>query len=501
MMKRVAITGASGSMGFAAYKELMQRKDRYETTMLVRPSKKNIKMFKNHLDSPKDAVQGAITEKDGVRIVWGCVTDESDVAAFVKDADIVINMAAIIPPKALKSKRGTDAVNIGSVENILKAIKATPGGAETIKFITVSSIAVYGDRLPPYHMVEIGDPVYPSIGDFYALTKVQAERKIVESGLKYWAVIRQTFITIENLFTLMDPLMYHQPVDQRIEPVTFRDSGYGIINCVDAPEEFWRNIYNMSGGKKFRIVYHEFLNRMFGLFGLNSYKCMKRNWFTLRNFHCAWYTDEDSERLNRFADYQRDSYEDYFDIVKKNTPAIFKAAKIVPSFVVRLFMRLYAEPVKWAKNPEKYPAHLSSYYGTQRNWQLIPDWDQDLPKHVEPKKIELGYTRKEDGKYSISDMQQLADFRGGECLSSDFTDMYTPLKWKCHVCGCEFDATPMLVTNGGHWCPDCEPPVWNFDEIARKNKFLAQVHYNKHDENEYRVYSTAEILKERGIKD
>lgn len=500
-MTRVAITGASGSMGFAAYKELMNRRDKYSISMLVRPSKKNIKKFKAHITGVGTIKAGMVTEQEGVRIVWGCVTKEDIVANLVKDADIVINMAAIIPPKALKSKAGTDAVNIGSVRNILKAIRETPGGTESIKFITISSIAVYGDRLPPFHKVEIGDPVYPSIGDYYALTKIQAERLIVESGLKYWAVIRQTFITIENLFSLMDKLMYHQPIDQHIEPVTYRDAGFGIVNCIDAPDDFWRNIYNMSGGKNFQIIYHEFLNRMFGLFGLKTYKCIKRNWFTLRNFHCGWYTDFDSQRLNKFAQYQRDSYDDYFEIVTKNTPKILKLARIVPSFVVRGFMRLYAEPVKWAKHPEKYPAHVSAYFGNQRNWQLIPDWKQDMPKPMEAKKMELGYERKEDGKYSIDDMKSLAEFRGGKCNSTSFTDMYTPLDWECDVCGCQFKATPMLITNGGHWCPDCEPPVWNFDEIAKKNKFLAQVHYNNHTEDEYRVYTTSEILKERGISD
>lgn len=499
-MIRVAITGASGSMGYAAYKELLNRDDKYTISMLVRPSKKNIKLFKKHIDSKKDIQNGSITDNDGVRIIWGSVTDEETVKAFVKDANIVINMSAIIPPKALRSKQATDNVNIGSVRNILKAIKETPKGVETIKFITISSIAVYGDRLPPYHMVEIGDPVFPSIGDFYALTKVQAERLIVESGLKYWAVIRQTFISIENLFGLMDPLMFHQPIDQHIEPVTFRDAGYGIVNCVDAPDDFWKNIYNMSGGKTYRIIYHEFLNNMFGLFGLRTYKCINRNWFTLKNFHCAWYTDFDSNRLNQYANYQRDSFEDYFEIVKKATPKILKLAKFAPSFIVKIFMRLYAEPMKWVKHPEKYPAHVSAYFGSEKKWQEIQDWNIDMPKTVEPIKVELGFDRKEDGKYKISDMKSLAEFRGGKCISTTFKDMYTPLKWHCDVCDSDFEATAMLIADGGHWCPNCEPPVWNYDEISKKNKFLAQVYYNKHDENEYRVYNTAEILKERGCK-
>lgn len=500
-MKRVAITGASGSMGYASYLELMKHPDRYQITMLVRPSKKNIKLFKKHIPSKINPKKTAITEKNNVKIVWGSITSIEAVRKLVEGADIVINMAAIIPPRALDSKRRTDEVNIGGIKNIVDAVKEIEGAAERVKVISVSSVAVYGDRLPPYHEIQVGDPVYPSVGDFYALTKIAAERILIESGLRYWAVIRQTFITIPNLFSLMDPIMYHQPINQHIEPITSEDAGFGIINCVEAPDSFWRNIYNMSGGEKFRIVYHEFLNRMFSLFGLNSYKCMQRNWFALRNFHCGWYTHEDSLRLEQYAHHQRSSYDDYFNIVAKKTPRIFKLAKIVPTPLVRFFLRFYAKTIQWAKHPEKYPSFLSAYFGNQLKWKQIPDFFTNMPTKQEAKKIEYGYTRKSNGKYNLSDMKALAQFRGGECLSKKYIDNYTPLQWKCNLCEREFEATPMLVTDGGHWCPHCQPPVWNYNEIAKKNLFLAQLYYNTHEKDECEFYNTATLLQERGCKD
>lgn len=500
-MKRVAITGASGSMGYAAYLELMKHPDQYQITLLVRPSKKNIKLFKKHIPQKSNLKEGVVTEKEGVKIVWGSVTQLNTVRKMVENADIIINMAAIIPPRALDSKKRTDEVNIGGVQNIVTAIQEIEGGSNRIKLITISSVAVYGDRLPPYHMIQVGDPIFPSIGDFYALTKVAAERIVIESGLRYWAVIRQTFITIPNLFSLMDPIMYHQPIDQHIEPITSEDAGFGIVNCIDAPDPFWRNIYNMSGGENFRVVYHEFLNRMFSLFGLNSYKCMQRNWFALRNFHCGWYKIEDSKRLEQYAHHQRDSYDDFFQKVAKRTPSIFKLAKIVPPLFVRCFMRLYAQPLKWVKHPEKYPSFLSAYFGNQLKWKQIPNFSINMPTEMEAKEIEYGYKRKENGKYTLTDMKSLAQFRGGECLSKKFVDLYTPLKWKCHICGEEFEATPMLVTDGGHWCPNCQPPVWRYNEVAKKNPFLAQIYYNRHEKNECELYNTATILQERGCKD
>ena len=39
--KRIFITGATGNMGFSAFKELLDRRDRFDIVLLARPSKKN----------------------------------------------------------------------------------------------------------------------------------------------------------------------------------------------------------------------------------------------------------------------------------------------------------------------------------------------------------------------------------------------------------------------------------------------------------------------------
>ena len=92
-------------------------------------------------------------------------------------------------------------------------------------------------------------------------------------------------------------------------------------------------------------------------------------------------------------------------------------------------------------------------------------------------------------KLKIKDMQKAAEFRGGECVSKKLgKDMYTPIKWKCH-CGHEFEMSPNLVLKGGHWCPECLPMPWNYDEIAKHNPFFAQVWYSHHAKDENNVYT------------
>jgi hypothetical protein len=86
-------------------------------------------------------------------------------------------------------------------------------------------------------------------------------------------------------------------------------------------------------------------------------------------------------------------------------------------------------------------------------------------------------------------MRKAAEFRGGKCLSPAMTkgDLSTPLDWECQF-GHRFKASPTLVLLGGHWCPECLPLPWNYDEIAKGNPFFAQVWYPFHDKKEHNVY-------------
>lgn len=58
------------------------------------------------------------------------------------------------------------------------------------------------------------------------------------------------------------------------------------------------------------------------------------------------------------------------------------------------------------------------------------------------------------GKYwSLKGMQRLAQTKGGQCLSEEYDNAWTELRWQCH-CGHQWRATPRQVACGG-WCPKC----------------------------------------------
>jgi hypothetical protein len=54
---------------------------------------------------------------------------------------------------------------------------------------------------------------------------------------------------------------------------------------------------------------------------------------------------------------------------------------------------------------------------------------------------------------TIEQMQALAKKKGGECLSSEYINVMTPLTWRCKK-GHEWKTTPNGISKG-KWCPKC----------------------------------------------
>lgn len=57
-------------------------------------------------------------------------------------------------------------------------------------------------------------------------------------------------------------------------------------------------------------------------------------------------------------------------------------------------------------------------------------------------------------KLTIEEMREIAQSRGGECLSDEYVNAHTKLRWKC-AAGHEWEAPPMRIKNAGGWCPQC----------------------------------------------
>jgi len=480
--KKVFLTGTTGSMGGSALRHLLER-ETCDIVTLVRPSEKNREAMKAYESEP------------ALEIVWGDLTEYEDVLRCVTGADVVLHPAAFIAPAADHDPETAWKINVGSAEHIVKAIKAQPD-PDAVKFINIGTVAATGDRLPPIHLGRTGDPLKPSIFDMYACSKIAAERVVAESGLRHWVSCRQTYIATAN--PVQDPIMFHQPINTCIELCTEHDAGLLLANACDdnLPETFWRRFYNIGGGPSCRVLFHEYMDETMKIFGIDSKRVMERNWFALRNFHCQWF--EDSGILDQYLHHQSESVEDHLGYLQAKVPAQGKGrAREVDHEAIK---KAVLEPLAvgtpdctmyWINN--NIEMRITAFFKSREDWARIPAWGVDMPEHprnIQPLRLDHGYDEdKPTHELDLEDMKAAAAFRGGTCQSNRMVegDLFTQLDWKCafdHT----FEATPNLVLKGGHWCPHCAPPGWNYDEEARRNPFFAQVWYPNHDPEENNVY-------------
>jgi hypothetical protein len=133
--------------------------------------------------------------------------------------------------------------------------------------------------------------------------------------------------------------------------------------------------------------------------------------------------------------------------------------------------------------------HIDAYWGSKRAWEEIPENINDFKHFKNWDKvvhIDHGYDEsKPEDELGIEDVKDAAKFRGGECKSATMKkgDWKGKLKFKCAF-GHEFEASPRLILEGGHWCPECERKSWNYAARAKVDPFFAQVWNPLHDKNE-----------------
>jgi len=463
------MTGAAGHMGLEAVKLFAENRN-IHLKLLILPNKSERKRMKPYYNYAN------------VEILEGDLRNIDDVRKGVNGADYVYHLGALIPPAADHFPELSEKINLGGTLNIIKAIKEqdNPDG---IKLIYIATVASMGNRPAPIHWGRTGDPIRVGYFDAYAVSKVKAERAVIESGLKYWVSLRQSGMLHRDMLRIIDPIIFHQPLDNHIEWSTAEDSGWALYNIcsIDLPDEFWRNMYNIGSGPEFRETFYDFTKTLFAQIGVSDiHKFFKPRDFTTRNFHCVWYSD--SEKLNNWLNFRKSTYAGYLKSL--NIPGYFHFLRFIPGGIVR---KVIFEPLSrkaegtrnWIEN--NVVEKIKAFWGSRENWEKIPEKWENFKINKVPKTVMLDHgwnetLRVED--ISINDCRRAAEFRGGECVSSEMLtgDIYSLLKWKCAL-GHIFRASPNAVLRGGHWCPDCDTDVTAYEAQAKRNRFFAQVYF------------------------
>ena len=127
---------------------------------------------------------------------------------------------------------------------------------------------------------------------------------------------------------------------------------------------------------------------------------------------------------------------------------------------------------------------IIAFFGSVAAANSILSWKEaDNYEFPEPITIAHGYDEKKVD-LTLSDLNNAAQFRGGNCLAEDWSgDLYTTVDWRC-ARNHKFAMKPNTVLRGGHWCPECAAPPWDYSDEARINPYFAQVWYPLHGKNE-----------------
>ena len=137
--KTILLTGATGNMGREAVKRIAENADALRLRVFVRPEERSLPFVKS-------VMRGGLAE-----IHWGDLRDAKSVTEAVRDADIVLHVAALVSPLADRTAPEiVDAVNVSGTHNIVEAIRAS-GRQDDIRLVYVGSVAQTGGRNPPIH--------------------------------------------------------------------------------------------------------------------------------------------------------------------------------------------------------------------------------------------------------------------------------------------------------------------------------------------------------------
>lgn len=504
--QRVFLTGATGTMGSCGMKELLKDAGEMDLVILARPSEKNKKML------------APFKQADGLSIVWGDLTNCEDIKKCVKDIDIVLHVGAFVSPEADYHPERAMEINYGSTVYLINAIKEL-GQEQKTKLVYIGTVAETGDRMPPIHWGRCGDPLKPSVFDYYAVSKIAAERFVIESGLPYWASLRQTGIIGPAMCQIEDAIMFHNCLDNVLEYVSDRDSAILLRNLCKKERaqqlggKFWGHIFNIGGGEGCRVSAYRMYEVLFGTLGIQDLSfVMDSKWYATRNFHGHFYLD--SDKLNDILQFRNDTMQYYYDAYLKGLGSMASMARFTTRLpggqkMIGKSMRKRFEKLLRTEHGTVYfiennmEGHIAAYWGSRGAWEAIPplnefahfeDWDTVVH-------IDHGYDeQKPEDKLDLPDMKDAAKFRGGECLSAEMdTGNWTnKLKFQCAF-GHTFEASPRLVLEGGHWCPECERTSWNYYERARADPFFAQIWYPLHNKSE-KEWSYKKEISELDVK-
>lgn len=282
-MKTILITGGAGSVGKELTLKLIEKGHR-------------VRVFDLPICDFSD-----LENKPQVEIHTGDIRDAGVVQKAVDGTDMILHLAAILPPASEANRERTFSINFTGTHNLVNAVQATGGNC---RLIFSSTVATYGDTRASQPPIGVDHPQKPI--DIYGESKVAAEKSILDAHIPY-TILRISAIVIPALMDPPDP--YPFMADQRVEMVCRSDVITALLNALDNAATT-NKILNIAGGPSWQMYGHEYVESVFPILDIPIEDAHYREtpgW-------SDWYDTEESQALLR---YQNTPFELYLEQLEK----------------------------------------------------------------------------------------------------------------------------------------------------------------------------------------
>jgi hypothetical protein len=144
------------------------------------------------------------------------------------------------------------------------------------------------------------------------------------------------------------------------------------------------------------------------------------------------------------------------------------------------------EPSKKEKTKNFTPNTIADPKKKTRDFSPTFELKENKGKSFKPELIEKQVISRQRKKYTINDMKMIAKEKGGDCLSQKYINNKTNLRWRCDE-GHEWNANPDNIKNKGTWCPECagrkKLTIKDMHELAesRGGKCLSEEYSRSHN--------------------
>ncbi len=222
------------------------------------------------LDSPANR-EAADKLPPGVTARWVNLTDAEQTAQLVSEVapDVIIHLAAIIPPAIYKNRELARRVNVDATATLVRIAEEQPTPP---RFVQASSNAVFGARNPHRGTGPLTADMPMRHSDLYSAHKAEAEAIVRASALE-WVVLRLGGVLSVDPKAIpfnTDALYFESllPIDGRMHSVDVRDVAWAFAAATTA--DVAREILLIAGDDSHMLLYSDVTPALAGARGLKG---------------------------------------------------------------------------------------------------------------------------------------------------------------------------------------------------------------------------------------